>query len=172
MDSVDCIIDNNVIYLCFLGCSKQLSLSELNILCTGSVLLSSVDGAASGVLGFWPAVRFRDVNSRPGGSHGDGLLQRGSGVCSGAQVWSLAAGLCPWHGAAARKSGSPDGAQAALLEGTWEVCWHWGLTVAKIALALCLLSTHLAGRAPYGARQRRACAAATQLPGVQRGGAE
>lgn len=70
-------------------------------------------------------------------------------MCCGAQAWCLGAGLCSLHeagagaGAAARKPGSPDGDLAALLEGTWELRLHWRLTVARIAIALCLLSSHL-----------------------------
>lgn len=50
VDSAGCIIDNSVIYLCFRGYSKQLCLSELNIVCTGSVSLSCAGWR-------WPAVR-------------------------------------------------------------------------------------------------------------------
>lgn len=49
MDSAGCIIDNSVIYLCFHSYSKQLSLSELNIVWTRSTSLSCVGWK-------WPAV--------------------------------------------------------------------------------------------------------------------
>lgn len=156
MDSVGCIIDNAVIYLCFLSYSEHLSLSELNILCAGSMLLSSGMEQPVQCLVFGPAERFRDVFWKPHmawrvswAGAGDGLPQRSSGVCCGARAWCLGAGLCSLHevgardGAAARKPGSPDGDLAALLEGTWELHWHWRLTVARIAIALCLLSSHL-----------------------------
>lgn len=77
MDRVGCIIDNTVIYLCFLGYSKQLSLSELNILCTGSVLLSSVGWSSQGSA--WLLVQLRGLGMSPGnltwpgGSHGQEL---------------------------------------------------------------------------------------------------
>lgn len=68
MDSVDCIIDNTVIYLCFLGYNKQLSLSELNILCTGSVFLSSVGWSSQ--WSAWVLVQLRALGLSPGNIHG------------------------------------------------------------------------------------------------------
>lgn len=126
MDSVDCIIDNTVIYLCFLGYSKQPSLFELNILCTGSVLLSSVGWSAQ--WSAWLLVQLRGLGMSPGNSHG---LEGPTGMSWGwappeglwcalwGSVWCLGAGLCSLHGAgagaAARKPGSPAGA--------WLLCW-------------------------------------------------
>lgn len=103
MASVGCIIDNSVIYLCFLGCSKQLSLSELNIVCTGSVSLSCVRWRRPVVcLCFGPAKRFRDVSWRPHVARrvpqagaGAGLLRRDSGTCCGAQCSCLGACCAP-----------------------------------------------------------------------------
>lgn len=59
VDSAGCIIDKSVIYLCFLGYSKQRSLSELNIVYTGSASLSCVGWRGPAVsLFFGPAETF------------------------------------------------------------------------------------------------------------------
>lgn len=104
MDSVDCIIDNTVIYLYFLGYSKQLGLSELNILCAGRVLLSSVGW--SGQWSAWFLVQLRGLGMSPGnltwpgGSHRQ-ELEMGSSretlVCAGglvSGVWELGCAPC------------------------------------------------------------------------------
>ena len=102
VDSAGCIIDNSVIYLCFLGYSKQLSLSELNIACTGSVSLSCAGWRRPAVRWlFGPAERFRDVSWRPHVAQrvpragaGAGLLRRGSSVGLGARAWELGCAPC------------------------------------------------------------------------------
>lgn len=62
-DGAGCIIDNSVIYLCFLGYIKQLSLSELNIVCSGTVSPSCVGWRRPAArLVFGPAERSGDVS--------------------------------------------------------------------------------------------------------------
>lgn len=119
MDRVGCIIDNTVIYLCFLGYSKQLSLSELNILCTGSVLLSSVGWSSQGSAWFLVQLRGLGISpgnlTWPGGSHGQELgmgSPRGALVCAvglGPGAWELGCALCM--------------KQELELMGTWLLCW-------------------------------------------------
>lgn len=62
--STGCIIDNAVIYLCVLGYSKRLSLSELNIVSTGSVSLSRTGRRCPAVCLFF--VHLRDSGTSPG----------------------------------------------------------------------------------------------------------
>lgn len=129
MDRVGCIIDNTVIYLCFLGYSKQLSLSELNILCTGSMLLSSVGWSSQGSA--WFLVQLRGLGMSPGnltwpgGSHGQELgmgSPRGALVCAvglGPGAWELDCALCMKQELELEQQPGNQG----LLMGTWLLCW-------------------------------------------------
>lgn len=107
MDSVDCIIDNTVIYSCFLGYSKQLSLSELNILCIGSVLLSSVGWSGQWSVSAWFLVQLRGLGKSSRNSHG---LESPMGMSWG---WAPPEGLwCVLWG-------------SGLVPGSWAVLPAW-----------------------------------------------
>lgn len=126
---MDCIIDNTVIYLYFLGYSKQLSLFELNILCTGSVLLSSVGWSSQ--WSAWFLVQLRGLGMSPGnltwpgGSYGQELgigSSRGTLVCAGGLgpgAWELGCAPCMKREPEMEQQSGNQG----LLVGTCLLCW-------------------------------------------------